>query len=304
MSQKPTLIVVAGPTASGKTALGIRLAQHYDSEIISADSRQFYREMNIGTAKPDPTELAAARHHLINSLSIEEEYSAGQFERQGLQLLEKLFQTKQVAILVGGSGLFIRALCEGLDVFPDIPPEIRQEWQEKFERKGIEVLQQALQELDPEYYKQVDQQNPQRLMRALEVSSFTGQPYSVFRQAQKKERPFNVLYIVLDWERKELYDRINQRVDMMMEKELLEEAKHLYPKRHLNALQTVGYQELFDHFSGKTSLEEAVALIKRNSRRYAKRQLTWFRKLPESLWVHPDKWEQILEWLDRKLEVD
>jgi len=278
MTQKRYLIVIGGPTAIGKTSVAIRVANYFGIEIISADSRQFYKEMNIGTAKPTVAELAQAPHHFINNLSIKDAYSVGDYEREVLDKLEELLEGYEAAILTGGSGLFIRAICEGLDEFPDVPDSIREELTAKWEAQGIEQLQSTLQEKDPLYYAEVDINNPHRLIRALSVIEASGKPFSNFRNQAPKERPFEIVPILLEMDRALLYERINQRVDMMMEAGLLEEARSLHPLRHLNALQTVGYEELFNYFEEKTSLEEAVELIKRNSRRYAKRQMTWFRK--------------------------
>ncbi len=272
------LVVIGGPTASGKTGVAIALAQHYQTAILSADSRQFYREMHIGTAKPTVEEQAAAPHYFVDFLSIEQSYSVGDFERDALAQLDVLFQQHDLVLLCGGSGLYIKALCEGLDQFPEVPPAIRQELQQVYAEQGIEALQEELQRVDPIYYAQVDLHNPQRLMRALEVCRASQRPYSSFRKQKSAKRSFQPIYLRLDWERSQLYDRINQRVDLMIEQGLEAEAKALYPMRVLNALQTVGYQELFDYFDGTISLEEAIELIKRNSRRYAKRQMTWLRR--------------------------
>lgn len=290
---------MGGPTASGKTGLGIRLAQHFNTDILSADSRQFYREMNIGTAKPTPEELTQATHHFINSLSVQDSYNVGDYEREAIFLLEKLFKKKEVVIMVGGSGFFIKAVCEGLDEFPDIPPHIREALTQLFEREGITPLQNELQSLDPDYYAQVDTQNPKRLMRALEVCRATGKPFSHFHHQAKTARPFTPIYIGLDWQRETLYDRINQRVDMMLAAGLKEEARALYPLRHLTALQTVGYQEWFDFFDEKIDETEAIRLIKRNSRRYAKRQMTWFRKVEGMTWFEPENVDAIIESIEK-----
>jgi len=284
-NDKKYLIVVGGPTASGKTGLGIRLARHFNTEILSADSRQFYREMNIGTAKPTSEELAQAKHHFIDNLSVHDRYSVGDYEREAISLLEKLYQKNDVVIMVGGAGLFIRAVCEGMDNLPNVPAHIREELNQLFENEGIVALQNKLKQADPEYYAQVDTQNPKRLIRALEVCRATGQPFSHFHNKEKTPREFVPIYIGVDWEREALYERINKRVDMMIEAGLEEEARELYPLRHLTSLQTVGYQEWFDFFDGKIDREEAIRLIKRNSRRYAKRQMTWFRKVEGMRWV-------------------
>jgi tRNA dimethylallyltransferase len=296
------LIVVAGATASGKTSLAIRLAQHFNTVIISADSRQFYREMIIGTAKPTTEELAQAPHHFIDNLSIHDEYSVGQYERDTINLLEKLYQKHDVVIMAGGSGLFIQAACEGLDKFPDVPETIRTELIEAFQKYGIEPLQKELEAADPDYYATVDTQNAHRLIRALEICRVTGQPYSSFRTAKKANRFFTPIKIALNWERALLYDRINRRVDLMLEEGLEAEAKALFPDQHLNSLQTVGYQELFDHFNEKIDREEAIRLIKRNSRRYAKRQLTWLRRSGDIHFFEPSEQGEIIDFLEKKIE--
>lgn len=300
MEKQKYLVVIGGPTASGKTGVAIRLAEHFRTEIISADSRQFYREMSIGTAKPNAEELAKVVHHFVDCIGIEERFTVGDFERQALAKLDQLFEDRDVVIMAGGSGLFIRAVCEGLDKFPDIPEGLRAELILRLEEEGIAVLQDQLKQLDPDYFEIVDQQNPQRLIRALEVCISSGQSYSSFRKAKKAERHFSPIYIQMDWERAELYDRINQRVDLMLDAGLMAEAKALYPFKHLNALQTVGYQELFDYFDQKTTKEEAIELIKRNSRRYAKRQLTWLRK--DGFWkpFKPEQIEQMIKYLRTK----
>jgi tRNA dimethylallyltransferase len=274
------LVVIGGATATGKTALSIEVARHFNTEILSADSRQFYHEMTIGVAKPSPEELAAVPHHFINSLTISQEYSAGDYEHEALRLLEALFEKHDIVLLAGGSGLFIRALCEGLDSFPEVPESIKKEVEKLFSEGGIPALQAEVLRLDPVWYARADVQNPQRLMRALSVCRASGQPFSSFQQQVKPLRPFKPVYILLQMERPLLYEKINRRVESMMEAGLLEEARSLFPHRHLNALQTVGYQELFRYLEGKISLADAVGLIKQNSRRYAKRQETWFRKDP------------------------
>jgi len=299
-SLKRTLIVIAGPTAIGKTALAIELAQRLNTEIISADSRQFYREMNIGTAKPSANELAFAPHHLINFLSIHDEYNAGRFEEDALKSIEQIFFKKETAILCGGSGLYIDIVCKGADKLPSRNSEIRNELNKLYQESGIEELQKRLADLDPEFYNQVDQNNPHRLIRALEVCILTGKKYSELRKGKKQQRPFNIIKIGLEDEREKVYQRINERVDEMMKQGLLEEAKTLYPHRHLNALQTVGYKELFDYLDNKTSLEEAINLIKQHTRNYAKRQWTWFRKDKEIHWFGSIQFEEITMFLDNK----
>ena len=275
---KKHLIVITGATASGKTSLAIQLANHFQTEILSADSRQFFKEMNIGTAKPTLEELRQAKHHFIDTLSIHDEYNVGQYERDASLLLEQLFQKHDTVIMAGGSGLYIKAVCEGLDHFPKVDEKHRIELTQLFEQEGIEVLQQELKELDPTYYNEVDRQNPQRLIRALEICRGSGQSYSSFRTSNAAERPFKTTKIAIQWEREQLYDRINRRVDLMLEAGLEQEAKSLYPFKHLNALQTVGYQEWFDYFDDTIDKTEAIRLIKRNTRRYAKRQMTWLRR--------------------------
>ena len=280
-----TLIVVAGPTAVGKTAAAIELAKQLKTEIISADSRQFYREMSIGTAKPSVEELNAVKHHFIDSHSIIENFSVGDFEKQALQVLDDIFKTHDFALLVGGSGLYIKAVCEGFDELPTAPAEIRERLNREFEEKGITWLQGKLKIADPVYAAQVDMNNPQRLIRALEVTESTGQPFSSYRKSAINSRPFNIIKLGLNLPREVLYDRINRRVDDMISQGLVEEVRSLLPYRHLNALNTVGYSELFDYFDGKTDLNNAISLIKQNTRRFAKRQLTWFRKDKEMKWL-------------------
>ncbi|MFK8010333.1 MAG: tRNA (adenosine(37)-N6)-dimethylallyltransferase MiaA [Saprospiraceae bacterium] len=302
MSKNKFLIVVGGATATGKTATGIQLAQYFETEILSCDSRQFYREMTIGTAKPTAEELAAAPHHFINLLSIDEDYNVGDFERDAIKLLDKIFLEKDVALLVGGSGLFIRALCDGLDEFPKIPIEVKKEVLNIFEKDGLEALQEAVKIADPIYFKKVDQKNPVRLMRALDVIKATGKPFSSFQNQKKKSRNFTPIYINVIMDRAQLYDRINRRVDLMMEAGLLEEAKSLFPYKEKNSLQTVGYQEFMGFFEEKITLEEAIELVKRNSRRYAKRQMTWFRK--ENHWgsFQANEIEKIIEYVEEKVK--
>ncbi|MDB5137991.1 MAG: miaA [Mucilaginibacter sp.] len=283
-----TLIVITGPTAVGKTSVAIELAKKLKTEIVSADSRQFYREMAIGTAKPNETELSQAKHHFINSHSITENFSVGDFEKQGLELLDKIFQTNDTALLVGGSGLFIKAICEGFDELPFASAEIRDRLNQEFHNNGLAFLQEKLKSADLVYYQQVDLNNPQRLIRALEVTESTGKPFSSYRKATINERPFRFIKIGLNLSREILYHRINQRVDEMIKQGLVEEVRSLLPYRHFNALNTVGYSELFDYFDGKTGLETAIELIKQNTRRFAKRQLTWFRKDKDIKWEMAD----------------
>jgi tRNA dimethylallyltransferase len=292
------LISIVGPTAIGKTAVAIELAHHYKTDIISADSRQFYREMNIGTAKPSTEELAAAPHHFINSHSINDAFNVGDFEKQGLGKLEEIFAKQDIAIMAGGSGLYIKAITEGFDDLPDIDPSIRQSLNKLYTSHGIGLLQDKLRIADPQYYQQVDLNNPQRLIRALEVSEGTGQPYSSYRKGSRQSRPFINIKLGLDMPRKKLYERINQRVDVMILDGLVDEVKQLLPYRHLNALNTVGYSEVFDHIDGKTDLPAAVAIIKQNTRRFAKRQLTWFRKDKDIPWFLPTDVSAMIKYID------
>ena len=297
------MVCIVGPTAVGKTNVAITLAQQFSAEIVSADSRQFFKEMSIGTAKPSPEELAAAPHHFINSHSITQAFSVGDFEKEALSLLENLFKKHSIAFLVGGSGLYVQAITQGFDSLPKAPPELRAELNKQLTEEGIESLQKRLEALDPTYYNEVDIYNPQRIIRALEVCISTGQPFSAYRTYAANERPFEVLTIGLNTERSQLYDRINKRVDTMMEQGLLAEVETLLPYRELNALQTVGYQELFDYLEGKKSLEKAVEEIKQNTRRFAKRQLTWFRKNTETHWFEPQQVPEINALISKKLKT-
>lgn len=291
------LFVVTGPTAVGKTDLTVELAKVFNTEIISCDSRQFYKEMSIGTAKPTPEEMQGIPHHFIDSHTIVQELTAGQFEKDCLQLIEEKFEKHNALILTGGSGLFLNAVLFGIDELPSIQPTIRLQLEELFEKEGIEGLQQQLQQLDPDYYQQVDLANHRRLIRALEVCLSTGTSYSSQRKKTVKKRSFAVKGVVLNRDREELYERINQRVNLMLEVGLEPEAKNLSHFKQKTALKTVGYQEFFEYFDGNISKEEAIELIKRNSRRYAKRQLTWFRKLDGFKWFHPSEKEAILAFL-------
>ena len=284
------LITIIGPTAIGKTALSIALAQHFGCDIISCDSRQFFKEMKIGTAVPSDEELAAAPHHFIQNKSIFESYSVGDFEQEALTKLDELFQKNNIQIMVGGSGLYVDAVLKGFDDFPEIDDSIRDEINAKFDDLGIEYLQQQLQELDSKYYNKLSVenpqtlQNPQRMKRFVEVCLGTGKPYSSFIGKRKNVRNFTPIVIGLEADRDVMYDRINQRVDIMLNEGLLDEAQSLYPNKHLNALQTVGYRELFDYFDKKTTLEFAIEQIKMNTRRFAKRQITWFKRTENVSW--------------------
>lgn len=301
MLHPKTLISIVGPTAIGKTALSIQLAQHFSTEIISADSRQFFREMEIGTAKPDAIELAAAKHHFINSHSVSQLFSTGDFELEGLKTLNGIFQNHNLAIMVGGSGLYINALINGLDEMPEIDLTIREKLNNQFDEEGLAAIQDQLAELDPEYFAKVDQQNPQRMIRGLEVFLSTGQKLSSMLSATKKERPFNIIKIGLNTERAFLYNRINQRVDKMIADGLLEEVISLTSFKKYNALNTVGYSELFDYLEGKLSFDEAISAIKQNTRRFAKRQLTWFRRDEEIDWFEPNQTAEIIAFVKDKI---
>lgn len=292
------LIVIAGPTAVGKTALSIELAKHFDCPVISADSRQFYREMSIGTAKPTKAEMQQVPHYFIDTISIQDTYNVGQYERDAIECIDGLFKEHTHLILVGGSGLYINAVLNGVDEFEEIPSAIREKIINTYEGKGLAYLQEELKRLDEPYYNQVDLNNPQRIMRALEVCMHTGKAYSSFRKKEKKERNFNAINLLINTERELLYSRINKRVEQMMTDGLLEEVQQLYPNKHLNALNTVGYKELFDFMDKKSTLEEAVNLIKQNTRRYAKRQLTWFNHQGTFEAFEPTDLDKIKAYLD------
>lgn len=293
------LVVLGGPTASGKTEVAIALALHYGAEIISADSRQFYREMSIGTAKPTAAERAQVPHHLVDFLPVEQVYNAGDFERDALACLDDLFSRMPLVVLTGGSGLYLQAVYEGLDHFPPVSDAVRAAWEQRYQAEGLEFLQRALEVQDPAYYELVDRQNPVRLIRALSVCEAAGKPYSSFRRKAPVERPFRHLLMNLEWPREQLYQRIDARVDRMMEAGFLEEARSLYPKRHCNALQTVGYQELFSYFDGACTLDEAVEKFKQHSRNYAKRQMTWFRRQGDWQAFQPGQLDEMIRYIDR-----
>ncbi|RAR49069.1 tRNA (adenosine(37)-N6)-dimethylallyltransferase MiaA [Flavobacterium lacus] len=303
------LITIVGPTAIGKTALSIALAKHFNCEIISCDSRQFYKEMKIGTAVPSGDELNAATHHFIQNKSIFENYSVGDFEREALLKLDELFQKNNIQIMVGGSGLYVDAVLRGFDDFPDIAPAIREEIKAEFEINGLHYLQNKLKELDPIYFEKISAenpqtlQNPQRMMRFVEVCLGTEKPYSSFLNQKKNKRNFTSIIIGLEADREMMYERINRRVDLMILEGLVEEAKNLYPNKKLNALQTVGYRELFDYFDEKTTLEFAVEEIKKNTRRFAKRQLTWFKRTENVIRFdfETDK-KDIIAYIEKKIK--
>lgn len=293
-----TLITILGPTASGKTSFAIELARKLDTEIISSDSRQMYREMRIVTAVPSDEELAAVKHHLIGKLSIQDYYNASMFETEVMKLLKDLFPRLPRVIMAGGSGMYIDAVCKGIDDIPTVDPEIRDQMAKKYKKEGIESLRKMLKELDPEYFKKVDINNPNRMLKGLEVSVQTGKPYSSFLTRSKKKRDFKIIKLGIDLPREELYERINKRVDIMLEQGLIKEARRLYPQRELNALNTVGLKELFAHFDGEYSKEKAIELIKRNTRHFARRQLTWFRRDKEIIWLGPGETDKAFEVIE------
>lgn len=299
MKKQPgkTVIIIAGPTAVGKTALAIDITRHYNTSIISADSRQCFRELNIGVARPSIEELQQVEHYFIATHSITEEVTAVTFEEYALKKVNELFEKHDVVVMTGGTGLYIRAFCEGLDEIPEIPVDIRQTLMREYDALGIDWLRNQVKEKDPEFFAQGENQNPARLLRALEVKLTTGESILHFRKGNKKQRDFDIIKIGLELPREELYTRINQRVDKMMEMGLLEEVKGLMQYRELNALQTVGYSELFDYIDENTSLERAIELIKRHTRRYAKRQMTWFKKDQEFQWFSPSEGSAIINLL-------
>lgn len=300
LPQKNTVIIIAGPTAAGKTALAIELAQHFNTQIISADSRQCFREMNIGTAKPTPAQLAEVHHYFINSHSVQQEVNAATFEQYALQSAEAIFEKQNIAIMVGGTGLYIKAFCEGMDAIPAVPVHIRDGIIKRYEEEGISFLQKELQHHDLHYWQTAEQQNPQRLMRALEVLRATGNSILFYQNKSVVQRPFNIIKIGLELSREVLYRRINFRLDEMLKEGLLNEVQSLLPYQHLNALQTVGYKELFNFINGKTDLPKAVDLIKQNTRHYAKRQMTWFKKDKTVVWFAPDESEAILSFINNQ----
>jgi tRNA dimethylallyltransferase len=300
---KKHLICIVGPTAIGKTFLSIQLANAFNTEILSADSRQFFREMNIGTAAPTPIELNSVPHHFIHHISIEDEYSVGDFERDALAKTEEIFKKNDNLILVGGSGLYIKSFLKGLDNFPEINPEIRKDLNEQLDQYGLETLKRQLKLVDIDYYNQIDIENPHRVIRALEVSLGTGKPFSFYLNQPKEPRNFETVKLGLNAPREIIYERINLRVDIMMEDGLLGEAKVLYPHRNLNALNTVGYKELFDFLDGKWDLPTAVEEIKKNTRHFAKRQLTWFRKQKDIQWFdYTTPLEEIVVYINSQIK--
>lgn len=303
-SNSKYLIVLLGPTGVGKTDLSITLSYQFNAPILSADSRQFYREMSIGTAAPTETILNTTPHYFVGNKSISDRYSCGMFEIEVLNQLDELFKSHQSAMLVGGSGLYIDSVCNGIDDFPSPDAELRKDLYSQLHNEGIEGLKKQLQLLDPEYYNQVDLKNTQRILKAIEVCLQTGRPFSSFRTKPSKPRPFVPIKIGINRSREELYQRINDRVDGMIADGLVDEVKGLYNQKHLNALNTVGYKEIFEYLDGITTLEEAIELIKRNSRRYAKRQLTWWARDKEITWFHPKQVNMIIEFIKNKIQND
>ncbi len=298
MMKDKYLVVIAGPTASGKTATAIKVAKALGTEIISADSRQFYKELPIGTAAPTKDEQSEVNHHMIHNLNVEDKYDVADYEHDVLDLLKQLFVNHDAVVLTGGSGLFIDAVCKGLDSIPDISEEVRNKVDELYKKGGLIALQNEVERLDPEYYSIVDKYNPRRLQRAVEVCYQTGLTYSSFRKNTVKQRDFKIIKVALLWERSELINRINKRVEIMVNEGLVEEARSMYPKRHLNSLNTVGYKEIFEYFDGNVSLNEAIENIKINTRQYAKRQMTWLRKNNDYKWFTIDELDEMLNYIN------
>ena len=302
VSSGKTLIVLTGPTAVGKTAVSLDIAKHFGIPVINADSRQIFKELIIGTARPTETEMQEVRHYFVGILSIDDYYSASLYEQQVLELLDKEFQSHDYALLSGGSMMYIDAVCDGIDDIPTIDDDTRALMKQRLKEEGLEALVEELKRLDPEYYEIVDRQNPRRVVHAFEICVMTGKTYTSFRKRSKKERPFRIIKIGLDRPREELYNRINARVDKMMSDGLLDEVKALYPEKELNALNTVGYKELFDYLDGRWPLKEAVERIKGNTRRYARKQLTWYKKDEQIRWFHPDDKQSIINFISKDYE--
>ncbi len=301
MNKDKHLVIIFGPTGVGKTDLSINLASHFNSEIFSCDSRQFYKELGVGVAKPDDEQLSRVKHHFINSVSIYDHYSISQFETDTISALDEYYKTHDVAFMVGGSGLYIDAICNGVDIMPDHDEKIRQEVIKFYEDEGLEAIRFELKKIDPEYYEKVDLKNPQRILRAIEMYRLTGKPFSEFRTNKKVDRNFNIIKIGINLDREILYSRINLRVDKMIEEGLIQEAKALHIYKGLVALKTIGYTELFKHFENEQNLTESVELIKRNSRHYARRQLTWFRRYKDANWFEPNEETKILEHINSSI---
>lgn len=302
IKNKPTLLVLLGPTGVGKTDISIRLAEEFSAPIVSSDSRQFYRELKIGTAAPTNKELSRVKHYFIGSHSIHDLYNAGQYELDVIELLDDLFAKHKVVMLVGGSMMYIDAVCKGIDNIPTVDETTRKYWKAQYNEKGLEFIQSKLKELDPMHYEEVDLNNYKRILHALEICTISNQPFSDLRTGKKKERPFNIIKIGLNRPKDELNERINLRVDKMIKDGLIDEAKQFYEYRHLNTLNTVGYKELYEYMSGDWSLDLAIEKIKTHSRRYAKRQITWFKKDNEIIWFHPEQEEEITNYVKNKIE--
>jgi len=293
-----TLIVITGPTAVGKTALTMDIAQHFGIPVINADSRQIYRDLKIGTAAPTEEQLRQVRHYFVGTLALDDYYSASMYEEQAIALLHQLFQTSDYALLSGGSMMYIDAVCNGIDDIPTVDAETRATMKQRLAEEGLEALVEELRQMDTEHYAIVDRKNPRRVVHALEICHMTGRTYTSFRKNEKKQRPFRIVKMALTLPREQLYDRINRRVDQMMADGLLEEARQLYPQRHLNALNTVGYKEMFAHLDGTWTLEEAVERLKGNTRRYARKQLTWYQKDPDIRWFSPAETAPIIDYIE------
>lgn len=304
MNSKPTLIVLIGPTGIGKTDLSLNIAEHYNTEIISADSRQLYADLKIGTAAPTPEQLARVKHHFVGTLQLTDYYSAAQYEAEVMKKLDELFKRHNVIVLTGGSMMYVDAVCKGIDDIPTVDEETRKTLMQHYENVGLERLCAELKILDPEYYDIVDKKNPKRVIHALEICYMTGQTYTSFRTSQTKERPFNIIKVGLRREREELYERINKRVDIMMEDGLLEEAKSVYQYKDLNSLNTVGYKEMFKYLDGEWELPFAIEKIKQNSRIYSRKQVTWFKRDTDITWFHPDDTDNIISFIEERLNAD
>ena len=304
MNSKPTLIVLIGPTGIGKTDLSLNIAEHYNTEIISADSRQLYADLKIGTAAPTPEQLARVKHHFVGTLQLTDYYSAAQYEAEVMKKLDELFKRHNVIVLTGGSMMYVDAVCKGIDDIPTVDEETRKTLMQHYENVGLERLCAELKILDPEYYDIVDKKNPKRVIHALEICYMTGQTYTSFRTSQTKERPFNIIKVGLKREREELYARINKRVDIMMEDGLLEEAKSVYQYKDLNSLNTVGYKEMFKYLDGEWELPFAIEKIKQNSRIYSRKQVTWFKRDTDITWFHPDDTDNIMSFIEERLNAD
>lgn len=302
-SKLKTLLVLIGPTGVGKTELSLRLAERFQTDIISSDSRQLYADLKIGTAAPTPEQLARVPHHFVGTLQLTDYYSAAQYETEVMKLLSILFQEKDIVILTGGSMMYVDAVCKGIDDIPTVDEETRTLMKQRYEEEGLDNLCAELKLLDPEYYKIVDLKNPKRVVHALEICYMTGRTYTSFRTRSAKERPFNILKIGLTRNREELYERINRRVDMMIEDGLLKEAKVVYPYKHLNSLNTVGYKEIFNYLDGEWDLSFAIEKIKQNSRIYSRKQMTWFKRDEEIVWFHPEQEKEILNYIEEKFQT-